>query len=231
MACERHVDALTALALGGPLEPEVAAHLAVCSACQAWLAGEQSVAAAVDHALALVARVEPEGDFHVRLRMTAERAAPVMRHAWWWSAAAVAAAILTLVVVRVPPTDSLPAAATVSIPTTPALPPSVPSDVAAATAPHDRAPVVRVARAARDRRSTATPPEPHVLVPAGQAEAIVRLFGNLPADSGPVGLAASPAPVGQAPGVGDIDRIVVPPIVIEALVVPRPLLLAPEPQK
>ena len=74
MACDRFAEAIRARALGSPLRADAAAHLAVCSGCQAMLETEERVMATIDTALEELASTGPAPDFMSRVRAHVEDA-------------------------------------------------------------------------------------------------------------------------------------------------------------
>jgi anti-sigma factor RsiW len=183
MACERYEDALTETAAGAPPAPGLEAHLADCARCREELKELQRTLALVDSDLRQLVAVEPSPDLAVRIRGAAAEAPPERRPAWLWPALA-AAAVLVLavaIVMRREPSQAPPATAQNSPATlaaTPEPPRNAPNDgssapvVPAAVATTSSVPRGDVRRG-EPRRSLAAV-EPEVIVPSGEAEALLR---------------------------------------------------------
>ena len=181
MACNRFAETIRARALGSPLPADAAAHLAVCSDCQAALEKEERVVAAIDTALDELASTGPAPDFVSRARAHVERAPRWMPAARWTPAAIAAVALLVaaVVVVRSPRESSV-------VRETPA---SRPVEVPVVAAAERVGPPPNTARPearhnARVRRQAVPEPDrlaevPEVLVPEQQREAVGRLFASL----------------------------------------------------
>jgi hypothetical protein len=198
MACERYEDALKQLAagaaptvepprLGAPrVEPELESHLAGCARCREELDTLRRTLALVDSELRQLVAADPSPELAVRIRRAAAQAPVGRRPAWLWPALA-AAAVLLLAFVLLTPRETPPSAvATIesrvpAIPTTPEPPrgipfaPEGPRVGAARPVPRDHA------RAAESRRPVA-PSEPEIIVPRGEAEALLRLVARLDRD-------------------------------------------------
>jgi hypothetical protein len=182
MACDRFTDALTSHALGAPLRPDAAAHLAVCSQCQAALESDERVLAAIGEALHDVGTVQPAPEFISRLRARVEQAPRWNPGAWWRPAVAVVAAVLVAAIVGGRARQDRPA---VSVGTTPA-PLQRGDDARVDKAADDRidgrlsAPANR-SRAGRSRiaRAERAAQAPEVFVPPDQRQAVHRLFDSL----------------------------------------------------
>jgi hypothetical protein len=181
MACERFADAIRDRALGSPLPADAAAHLAVCSNCQATLETEERVLAIVDTALEQLAATGPSPNFVSRLRAHVEHASPWTPSAWWSPATiAVLALLMAAVVVgRLPRQHSAVREAPADRPITVSV--AMPAETAA-----DRSPKTartETKRNARARRKLVPEPaplaQPEVLVPEQQREAVSRLFASL----------------------------------------------------
>jgi hypothetical protein len=182
MACDRFAEAIRARALGSPLRADAAAHLAVCSGCQAMLDTEKRVMATIDTALEELASAGPAPDFMSRVRAHVEGAPRWMPGAWWRPAAVGALALVMVAlamgrVLREWPvaregSSSRPAEVVSAAPAERAAEPSLttarPAQKPSARAP--RRPVPEPARLAQT---------PEVLVPAQQREAVNRLFASL----------------------------------------------------
>ena len=182
MACDRFAEAIRARALGSPLRADAAAHLAVCSGCQAMLETEERVMATIDTALEELASTGPAPDFVSRVRAHVEDAPRWMPGAWWRPAAVAALALVMAAVAMGRVSRERPAVREASA--------SRPVEVAV-VAPAERAadPSLNAARpaqkpGARARRRPAPEPArlaqmPEVLVPEQQREAVSRLFASL----------------------------------------------------
>ena len=229
MACERFAQAIRAAALGAPLPADAAAHLAVCSACQALLEAEARVLAAVDDALAEVASVRPAAGFIARVREHVERT-PRSDEAAWLKPAAVAAAAVVIAVMASRFRYEKPVSyQTVAVPQHPSAEVKTPER----TGPNPIAieqPVTGKA-AARGRRQPAVragaDAVPEVLVPVQQREAVGRLFESLRAGRPEVvsalmnlraaGSVSEPTELTIAP-------IRIEPVVVSALPLPPPIV-------
>jgi len=182
MACERYREALTDLATGGPTPAGLEAHLETCVACREELDGLRRALDAVDAELRVLASVEPPPALAARIRQAATE--PVAGVAWRPSLVfqALAAAFLVLAVAFVLLRGRAPAppsVATVSprpsqAEASPKPAPPVPEAPAAprsALSAQSKETIRRPSASARP----AVPPEPEVLVPPGQLEALQRL--------------------------------------------------------
>jgi hypothetical protein len=189
MACDRFSSALRDHALGTPLEPPVAAHLAVCGACQERLANERELAQIIDGAVASVGAIQSPPDFRVRVaERIGDRSALSYRGLRVPRFAAAAAAMAAVVVVsglgvwwwrdRITPTTAV-AGAVSTAPITAKRSVTVPSPPTQAasvdSAPSTRAEHHRAAPVAR--RSSAPPFD--VLVPPGQHASLARFVAGL----------------------------------------------------
>jgi hypothetical protein len=181
MACDRFADALRARALGSPLPADAAAHLAVCSDCQAMLETEERVLAIVDTALEQLPASGPSPNFVSRLRAHVEHASPWTPSAWRSPAIVAVLALLVAAVVvgRLPRQRSAVRQASADRPIT--VPVATPAEGAADRFPKTARTDTR--RNARARRKPVPEPaplaQPEVLVPAQQREAVSRLFASL----------------------------------------------------
>jgi hypothetical protein len=174
MACERFADALKARALGDELPAGAAAHLAVCSSCQAALEREERLQSTIASALADVGAAAPAPDFAARVRTGLLRT-PGRRYLKWWmpAAAAVAALVIAAYAIRVSSPRSVD---------------SGKEGWVALPAPA-KAPVVDVPRAQRTTAVARAKAAPglaagalggvEVLVPRQEREAVDRLFASL----------------------------------------------------
>ena len=182
MACKRYRDALSDVAAGAPASAGALAHLASCEACRVELAALRQAVAAADDELARLRVAEPSPDLAARIRTAlAESAetAPGWRLGWGLTLAAAGAVVVaTIFVVERAPRPEPPA--TVAD--------RAPAHVTPRAAPAPETVVPGSARRSQpvgSRRRTSKPPgtgrarEPEVLVPAGEAEALVRLAASL----------------------------------------------------
>jgi hypothetical protein len=188
MACDRFTEAIRARALGSRLRADAAAHLAVCSDCQAALDTEEQVLAAIDTALADLASTGPAQNFVSRLRAHVEHA-PGTPGAWWMPAdvaplallvAAVVVVVGAVVMSRLPRERSAVREASASRP----VDVTVVAPAERSADPSLDAARPETTRHARVRRQPAPEPArlaqtPEVLVPEQQREAVSRLFASL----------------------------------------------------
>jgi len=187
MACDRFAVALKARALGVPLPSDAAAHLAVCSKCQAALAAEEQLFSIIDRALDDVGAVKATPDFVSRVRARVEDAPRWTPGGWWKPTVAVAAAaalVAMIVAGRVARNDSGVHDAAAPRPVQHA----VESRAEPAPVAHAPMPAQTRAAAASPRAGLRMPvntvraaraPEVEVLVPRGQRQAVGRLFASL----------------------------------------------------
>ncbi len=187
MACERYRETLADVAAGAPAPAPVEAHLAACEACRAELAELQRALAVADAEVAALVAAEPSPGLAVRIRHAVAEAEPSSpwRFGWLWPAAAATTTLLVALAVwlsRAPSpgphlaVDGRAQRSTVATRTAESTPaPVIPRDVAR-TGPEGSA--VRPARRAHAGSRTASrrsvPTEPEVLVPPGEAEALLR---------------------------------------------------------
>jgi hypothetical protein len=206
MACERYVDRLADVAAGGATTPEVEAHLATCEACRVELQALREALALADAAMTDLLTAEPSPGLAVRIRQAVAEpeSSPAWRFGWLWPAMAATATLLVALAValgrgtgptpeprgvvdaqRPQPTGSTRAAE-------PAGRPAIPRDFGG-TGPEgsaglaDPSPADATAgaqgesMAARSRSAArrAIPAEPEVLVPPGEADALLRFATHL----------------------------------------------------
>jgi hypothetical protein len=227
MSCQRNEPALREHAHGAPLSPELEAHLASCTVCQQVMASEQRLLAEIDYALGAVGRVQPSPIFLAQARATAlhrprrtwlvGRLPAMTRLPIWALSAAAAALVIAALVARTRPSSVEPTPALVSatgVPSASSTPPlaathppalataSPSSNPSSSAPPLSRVPLpppTSRETSAATRRSLARPPssEPSILVPPGQADALVRLAVLINAGSvaPPVLLLEPPDPV------------------------------------
>jgi len=199
MACERRPDTLTELAAGASASADLEAHLASCVSCRQELHALRQALATVDAELADLKAAEPSPDLAARIReAVAEpaRAEPTWRLAWGWTLTAAAAALLVAIaLIGQRLSKPVPGSAATGVGREPsreaalATPsPGPPAGLVAAPAfretpgPEATAHSAATARAAhksRAQRSARLASEPEVLVPAGEAEALLRFAANL----------------------------------------------------
>jgi hypothetical protein len=199
MSCDRYRDALRDLAAGGSAHVGLEAHLASCDGCSEELAGFRRALGAVEAETARLVRAEPSAGLAARIRsaVEAQQSAPAWRFGWMWPA--VAASVVLLVALAVWATRA-PGPPRVAVGNEPAATPaeSRPARPASPTAegpgpsrtsepPHDLATSPRhrptgapreASEAGRVRHASgpagSVPAPPEVLVPRGEAEALVR---------------------------------------------------------
>jgi hypothetical protein len=190
MSCERYHDALTDLAAGGSATAEVEAHLAACEPCRGELDALRRALAIAETEMARLVRAEPSPGLIARIRTAvAEPTAARTGHfGWIWPAMAASVVLLVAVAAWMIRT---PAPARVAVENRPAAAPRASrpaeegnrtSEAPETTAPSPReqvrVPVRGGAEAAilrhGHRPARAVPAAPEVLVPPGEAEALVR---------------------------------------------------------
>jgi len=183
------------VAAGAPAPAPVEAHLAACEACRAELAELRRALAVADAEVATLVAAEPSPGLAARIRHAVAEAEPSSpwRFGWLWPATAAATTLLVALAVWVGrgPSPSPEARVAVDgkgpvIPRDLRLPgpegsaiPSDPSSPGSNRAPRDdRAPAVGDRRSLpRARAATVGVPRddsPEVLVPPGEAEALLR---------------------------------------------------------
>jgi hypothetical protein len=189
MACERYQDALSDVAVGASAPAELEAHLAACAACRAELDALRQVLAVVDGELQRALASNPSPDLVARIRsaVAVSEDAPSRRLALAWRPLLAAAAVLAIglaVVVRTERRGEPVTVASSASPGEPARPPRVadgapavtptatPTRAANATpaAGHTEPLPIRPAPAVRRSEPAAA----EVLVPAGEADALLR---------------------------------------------------------
>jgi hypothetical protein len=190
MACGRYRDALTDVAAGEPATAAVEAHLAACEACRAELHALRRTLAVADAEMAGLASAEPSPGLAARIRRAAAQPSPEWRFGWLWPAVAAAATLLAALAVVLArgtgPTPEPRVAVDLVRPR--------PIETPAAVRP--REPVIpRGSGLASPEGSagTADPsspgkdvaprddraPEPEVLVPPGEGEALLRFAADV----------------------------------------------------
>jgi hypothetical protein len=181
MACDRFTRELNDHALGAPLEPRAAAHLAVCAACQARFARETRLMAAIDTAIEEVGSTRPAADYPPRLRESIAVPIESRRGSWHLAAGAVAAAALLVVVVRLGWSRQGADHVSDSRTAVEVIKDRAPSRIGGESAHRVATAGQSIpSRSAQSRvRPTSRRGEPDVLVPAGQPEIIARLLASL----------------------------------------------------
>jgi hypothetical protein len=94
MACDRFASEIRDYALGAALRAATAAHLAVCSDCQAMLGREEQVLATIDQAITDVSSARPTPSFKARVRGHLESIPRRAPSRGWLPSAVVAAAVV-----------------------------------------------------------------------------------------------------------------------------------------
>jgi hypothetical protein len=193
MRCERYEQDLTLGAAGGAIRPDLEAHLEGCAACRERLAEKHALLGRIDHVLTSQLDVEPSAGLRRRVIARVVEVEKARRRMAPWAAAATLAAGLAMVVwaaglTRRPSATPLPSSVAAIVPTEPtggtakpetrALAPSTPRERVAAT------PRVVRRRSSPAAGRLAAAPEPEVLVPAGQEEALRRFVASLREDAG-----------------------------------------------
>jgi hypothetical protein len=200
MSCERCREQLAEVAAGAPVPAGVEAHLGACEPCRAELAALRQALAVAEREMTELLAAEPSPGMAVRIRRAVAEAepAPGWRFGWLWPVAAGAAMALVALAVWVGRAPSPAPRATVAPsvlsqagsarvaeslgtpvisrdydrpgPEGSAVPPVDPSHIdAAARARGDSGPTRSHARSRH-----VVPPEPQVLVPPGEEEALVQ---------------------------------------------------------
>jgi hypothetical protein len=219
MACERFAQALKGSTLGAPLPADAAAHLAVCSSCQALVEAEARLQQTIADALAEVASARPAPGFMARIRERVERTPQRVAPAWLQPAAVAAATVVIAVIIAGRFRYEKPASyqtATVSQRRSA-------DDSSTSTVPNPGVIEQTVARkpAARGRRQPAVRAGanavPEVLVPAQQREAVGRLFDSLRA--GRPDVVSTLMNLHAAANVSELKDLTIAPIRIEPVVV------------
>jgi len=194
MRCERYEQDLTVGAAGGPITPDLEAHLEGCAACRDRLAAKQALLGRIDQVLTSHLDVEPSAGLRRRVISRVARAESERRRMAPWAAAAALAAGLVMALLAgafahrpsVTPPDLSTAgmvpdgpAATATQPNPPVIPPST-RGAPATAAPHviRRSPAPAIAHGIAVR-------EPEVLVPPGQEDALRRFVARLRDGSAP----------------------------------------------
>ena len=194
MACERYRDALTDMAAGVPAPAPLEAHLAACEACRAELDVLRQALSLADAEMAGLASGEPSPELAVRIRQAVAEASPspAWRFGWVWPAVAAAATLLVALAVWVGRGPSPSPEARVAVDGKgPVIPRDLrlPGPEGSAVAPADPSHGNKAERARGDTLTSvvhgrrpaptraagiAAPRDPEVLVPPGEAEALLR---------------------------------------------------------
>ncbi|HYN01720.1 MAG TPA: hypothetical protein VE359_04685 [Vicinamibacteria bacterium] len=197
MACERYRDALTDVAAGEPATAAVEAHLASCEACRAELLALRRTLAVADAEMAELASADPSPGLSARIRQAAAQPSSEWRLGWLWPAVAAAATLLVALAMVLgrgtgpTPEPRVAVDAAHSQPTGEA-PVAQPLDEDAAPADEqafagafqEKEPTPQIV-AQRGPRFTRVgtrddrPPEPEVLVPPGETEALLRFAAGV----------------------------------------------------
>jgi hypothetical protein len=179
MACERYLEAVTELAAGGPAVAGLKAHLAECADCREELAALRRVLEAVDAELRPFASSEPSPALAARIRQAASEpearsgSRPAFALQALAAAAVLAAVAFVLLLGRAPTPTSVaaltprPETSGTPLPASVALPAATARPAASPRPREERVPATAAARRAAS-------PEPEVVVPPGQMEALVR---------------------------------------------------------
>ncbi len=193
MACQRYKESVVEAALGAILprqQAELDAHLTGCSDCRAALERQRRLLTAIDAGLAAQFAGEPSPEFAARVRQRVDQEqAPANALQGWIAVAAGALALLALVAVwfgrpsatkgptsgsahgiQIAPSQGRQASVAQTAPTAEQTAPSggqVPAHGAARRGPR------------LTRQLAASSAVPEVLVPAGQQEAVLRLYAAL----------------------------------------------------
>lgn len=180
MACERYEDALTETAAGAPPAADLESHLANCARCREELEELRRTLALVDSDLRQLVAAEPSPGLAVRIRLaTAETRASGGLPAFALQALAAGAVLAALVFALLRSHEP----ATTPVARLTPRPPQAEGTPLPAPAPqaHEARPALLPGRPVEAMRHspasahTALPPEPEVLVPPGQVEALQRL--------------------------------------------------------
>ena len=168
MLCENCKSTLTEAAASGVTPAALRAHLDSCAPCRAALAEEQSLFAAVDAGLALVANTETPPSLLPLVRAAIDsRPAPtgIRVRGWSWIALGVSAALLVVLApwLRRPPRHEVELA-----PPAPVAPVFRAADNASASSPASRRATVP------SRAREAEPAGPRVIFPVEEREAYLR---------------------------------------------------------
>lgn len=192
MRCERYDRDVTDGAAGGAMTRDLEAHLESCAACRERLAEGRALLGRVDQILAAHLDVEPSPALRRRVISCVAQAERARRRMARWAAAAALAAGLVIALMagalgRRPsamPLESSIAATVPGVPARGAVPPETPAlrpSIPRAVVPEAPRVVRRGSPAAIARGAVV--PEPEVLVPPGQDEALRRFMAGLREDA------------------------------------------------
>jgi hypothetical protein len=195
MSCERYGGALTDVAAGGPVPAEVEAHLDSCERCREELAGLRRVLAIAEAEMGHLVAAEPSPGLAARIRQSVATSdsSRAWRVGWLWPATAASAALLVAVAIWMVRATS---PAGVAVDGRPAVTPraSRPAEEGSRTSevpePTATSPRARALVPPREGSEAATLRHPHragravaaapeVLVPPGEAEALVRFAAEV----------------------------------------------------
>jgi hypothetical protein len=198
MACERYREAVADVAAGLPAPAGLDAHLATCKACRAELAGLRHALAVADTELARLLSAEPTPELAARIRHAVAESdpSPGWRFGWVWPATATVATLLVALAVFL--ARGTPSAPESRMAVDARRPQSAGSTRAVEAAGADglndvvtpRSPGQAGRRGVRSpggslgTRQAGVPredraPEPEVLVPPGEGEALLRFAAQL----------------------------------------------------
>ncbi len=199
MACERYRDTLSDVAAGASASADLEAHIASCASCRQERHALRQALATVDAELAGLRAAEPSPDLAARIRTAvamSSEATPAWRLGWLWTLTAAAAALLVaLALIGQRVSRTVPGAAATGVG------PEASGEAALATPARDGVPgtasqSARLSNSSREAVSRSAPAspaalgalappsrrtrsEPEVLVPAGEAETLLRFVANL----------------------------------------------------
>lgn len=192
MSCERYVDALADHAAGANAGSELEGHLGSCARCRDELTVLRRALALADAEMGALLADEPSASLLARIRReTAEDGKPAWRPAtlsWIWTAVAAALVLAVALIVGrggfVAPRETRDAgrpsparSARVNEPAPEPQPVRLPAPAATARPSTRAAPLSEVNAPITAARSTA--PEAEVLVPPGEAAALLRFAASL----------------------------------------------------
>jgi hypothetical protein len=180
MACERYRDTLSDVAAGGPASADVEAHLASCEMCRGELGTLRQALGFVDDEMTRLLAAAPSPDLTARIRTAAAESAAA-ESGWRLGRRFVlaAAAVVVVAALLVAQRGSQPAPATPATLATDAHPEPPRGTPRATPAREPETTAVSLPPAARAGRSERARTEPEVLVPVGEAEALLRFAAGL----------------------------------------------------
>jgi len=183
MACARHKSALSDVAAGAPVAAELEAHLASCEGCREELRSLEQTLAVADDDLSRLLLAEPSPALVARIRSAVAEsveATPGWRLGWGFVVTASVAAVIvaTVLVAQRGPRPEPPATVADRAPAheTPRATPA-PETVVLESA--HRSPPVESQPRVPSRARAQRPREPEILVPAGEAEGLLRFAASL----------------------------------------------------